>query len=62
MGCREKYQNKLQEELYACFVNWQQAYYPVKWTKLMQILKKTGIDWQERGMISKLYTDQGAEV
>ena len=33
-----------------------------KWTKLMQIVKETGIDWRERRLIRKLYVDQRAEV
>jgi len=41
-----------------CFIHWQKAFYRVNWTKLMQILKRTGIDWRERRLISKLYTDQ----
>jgi hypothetical protein len=28
----------------------------------MQILKGTGIDWRERTLISKLYTDQGVKL
>jgi hypothetical protein len=32
------------EELCACFVDRQKAFHSVYWTKLMQILKKTGID------------------
>ena len=28
----------------------------------MQILKKTGIDWSEGSLSSKLYMDQSAEV
>jgi hypothetical protein len=34
----------------------------VKWHKLMQILKKTGVDWRERRLISKLYMDQKGKV
>ena len=34
----------------------------VNWTKLMQILKNTGIDWRERRLISKLYTDQSVKI
>jgi len=32
------------EELCACFMDWQKAFDCVNWTKLMQILKQTGID------------------
>ena len=32
------------EELCACFIDWQKAFDLVNWTKLIQILKGTGID------------------
>ena len=32
------------------------------WTKLMQILKRTAIDWRERRLISELYMDQRVKV
>jgi hypothetical protein len=34
----------------------------VNWTKLMQILQNNGINWHERKLISKLYTDQSVTV
>jgi len=40
----------------------QKAFDRVNWTKLMQILKRTGIDWRERRLISKLYMDQRVRV
>jgi len=46
------------EELCVCFIDWQKAFDRVNCTKLMQILKRTGIDWRERRLISKLYMDQ----
>jgi len=49
---------EIDEELCVCFVDWQKAFDRVNWTKLMQILKRTGIDWRERRLISKLYMDQ----
>jgi len=45
---------EIDEELCVCFIDWQKAFHRVNWTKLMQILKKTGIDWRERRLISKL--------
>ena len=45
-----------------CFIDWQKAFDRVNWTKLMQILKRTGIDWRERRLISKLYMDQKVKV
>jgi hypothetical protein len=37
----------IDEELCACFIDWQKAFDCVKWTKLIQILKGIGIDWRE---------------
>ena len=52
----------IDEELCVCFIDWQKAFDRVNWTKLMQILKRTGIDWRERRLISKLYMDQRVKV
>ena len=35
---------EIDEELCVCFIDWQKAFDRVNWTKLMQILKRTGID------------------
>ena len=45
---------EIDEELCVCFRDWQKAFDRVNWTKLMQILKRIGIDWRERRLISKL--------
>jgi hypothetical protein len=50
------------DKICVCFIDWQKAFERVKWTKLMQTLKKTGIDWRERRLISKLCMDQGVKV
>jgi hypothetical protein len=50
------------EEICVCFIDWQKSFGRVKWTKLMEILKKTGIDWRERRLINKLYMDQSVKV
>jgi hypothetical protein len=52
----------MDEELCPCFIDWQKAFDCVNWTKLMQILKGTGIDWCERRLISKLFMDQSVKV
>jgi hypothetical protein len=36
------------EEVCACFTDWQKASDCLNWAKLMQILKNTGSDWCER--------------
>ena len=53
---------EVDEELCVCFIDWQRAFDRVKWTKLMQILKRKGIDWRERRLISKLYMDQRVKI
>ena len=53
---------KIDEELCTCFIDWQKAFDRVNWTKLMQILKISGINWRERRLISKLYMDQRVKV
>jgi len=53
---------EIDEELCICFIDWQKAFDRVNCTKLMQILKRTGIDWRERRLISKLYIDQKVKV
>ena len=53
---------EIDEELCIYFIDWQKGFDRVNWTKLMQILKRTGIDWRERRLISKLYMDQTVKV
>ena len=48
---------EIDEELCICFIDWQKAFDRANWTKLMQILKRNGIDCRERRLISKLYMD-----
>ena len=43
---------EIDEGLCVCFIDWQKAFDRVNWTKLMQILKGTGIDWREIILIS----------
>jgi hypothetical protein len=52
----------IDEELCACFTDWQKAFDHVNWIKLMQILKGIGIDWRERRLISKLYVEQSVKI
>jgi hypothetical protein len=53
---------EIDEEFCVCFIDWQKAFDSVKQTKLMQILKETGINWREKKLISKLYMDQSVTV
>jgi hypothetical protein len=45
-----------------CFKGWQKAFDRVNWTKLMKILKVTGIYWREINLIGKLYKDQSIKL
>jgi len=53
---------EIDEGLCVFFMDWQKAFDRVNWTKLMQFLKRTGIDWRERRLISRLYMDQRVKV
>jgi hypothetical protein len=53
---------EIDEELSVCFIDWQKAFDRVNLTKSMQILKKIGIDWRERRLISNLYMAQSVKV
>jgi len=53
---------EIDEELCVCFTDWQKAFDRVNWTKLMQILKGTGMEWHERRLISNLYMAQSVKV
>ena len=53
---------EIDEKLCICFIDWQKAFYRVNWTKLMQILKISGIDWRERKLIRKFCMDQRVKV
>jgi hypothetical protein len=44
----------IDKELCVCLIEWQKAFGRVNWTKVMQLLKGTGIDWSKRRLISKL--------
>jgi hypothetical protein len=50
------------EELCACFIDYQKTFNCIKWTKFMQILNDTGINWHERRPIRKFYMDQRVKL
>jgi hypothetical protein len=53
---------EIDAEVCVCFIDWQEAFDRVNWTKLMQTLKGTVIDWRERRLISNLYMAQSVKV
>ena len=48
--------------LYLCFVDFEKAFDRVRWTKLMDILEKIGVDWRDRRLICNLYINQEAII
>ena len=48
--------------LCCCFVDLEKAFDRVDWIKLMDILKRRGIDWRERRLIGRLYMNQHVAV
>ena len=53
---------EIDEELCVCFIYWPKVFDRVNWTKLIQILKGTGIEWRERILISNFYMAQSVKV
>ena len=52
----------LGNEVFVCFVDFEKAFDRVNWKKMMEVLKKVGIDWKDRRMICSLYMKQTAVV
>ena len=57
----ERYIEK-DKDVYAIFVALEKAFDRVDWKKLMGILKKIGVDWKERRLLSNLYMKQRIKV
>jgi len=53
---------EIDEELCVYFLHWQKAFDRINWTKLMQILKGTSIDWRGRRLVSNLFMAQSIKV
>ena len=53
---------ELDSDVFICFVDFEKAFDRVDWVKMMDILKKIGVDWRDRRMISDLYMGQTAAV
>lgn len=49
-------------QLYTVFVDLEKAFDRVQWNKLMNILKKNGVDWRDRRLIKNLYLQQRIRV
>ena len=57
----ERYK-EIDKDVYAVFVDLEKAFDRVDWEKLMRILKKIGVDWKERRLLSNLYMKQRIKV
>jgi len=49
-------------EIFICFVDFEKAFDRIDWVKMIEILKKIGVDWRDRRLILKLYLNQKAVV
>ena len=48
--------------IYVYITDCQKVFDCVNWTKLVQILKETGVDWRDRRLITKFYMDQNIKI
>ena len=48
--------------MYICFVDFEKAFDRVNWIKMLDTLKKIGVDWGDRRMIAELYMNQEAII
>src|SRR6218665_894241 len=46
------------QDIYVCFVDYEKAFDRVDWNKLMNALRRIGVDWKDRRLIGNLYMDQ----
>jgi hypothetical protein len=53
---------ELDNEVFVCFVDFEKAFDRVNWIKMMDVLKKLGVDWRDRSMIANLYMNLSATV
>ena len=53
---------EIDQDIYACFVDYDKAFDWVNWVKLIDILKRIGVHWRDRRVIHNLYMAQTAQV
>ena len=53
---------EMDNDVFVCFVDFEKAFDRVNWVKMMEVLKKIGVDWKDRRMISTLYVEQAGAV
>ena len=49
-------------DVYVCFIDFEKAFDRVNWVRMMNILKRIGVDWRDRRLIEALYMNQEALV
>ena len=49
-------------EVFICFVDFEKAFDRIDWVKMLDILKRIGVDWRDRRLIMNLYMNQKAVV
>jgi hypothetical protein len=49
---------EVQQDVYICFVDYEKAFDRVNWKKLMNILRRIGVDYRDRRLIGNLYMGQ----
>jgi hypothetical protein len=50
------------QDVYICFVDYEKAFDRVDWRKLMNALRRRGIDWKDRRLIGNLYMNQTVKI
>ena len=50
------------KDVFVAFVDYEKAFDPVHWPKLMEVLAKIGVDYRDRKMIWNLYMNQTESV
>ena len=48
--------------MFLCFIDWQNAFDQVDWTKLLEMLRNIGVNWRERRLIHNLYMGQRVKL
>ena len=44
--------------MFICFVDFEKAFDPVNWVKMLEALKRIVVNWKDRRMIAELYMNQ----
>ena len=49
-------------DIYICFVEFENAFDRINWMKLMQVLESIQVDWKDRRLIKDIYMNQVAVI